>query len=92
MTIGEGRIRLFEFGVGLHSMTHGQHRFVIQFPLGGKFSGGLAFANAAHQQDDLHWRPLTALKDCFGVQVINRSAMFTPIHFQLAGLSAPKLS
>ena len=83
---------LFEFGVGLHSMAHGQHSFVIQFQLGGQFAGGLAFANAAQQQDDLHGRPLTALKDCSCVQVVNRSAMFTPMYFQLAGLSAPKLS
>ena len=85
-------MRLFEFRIGLHSVAHGQHGFVIQFQLGGEFSGGLAFANASHQQDDLHWCPLTALKDCSCVQVINRSAMFTPMHFQLAGLSTPKLS
>ena len=85
-------MRLFEFGVGLHSMAHGQHSFVIQFQFGGEFSAGLAFANASHQQDDLPWRPLTALKDCAGVQVVNRSAMLTTLNFQLAGLSASKLS
>ena len=83
---------LFEFGVGLYSMTHGQHSFVIQFQFGGEFSGGLAFANASHQQDNLPGRPLTALKDCSGIQVVNRSAMFTTLNFQFAGLSAPKLS
>ena len=68
------------------------HRFVIQFQLSGEFSSSFAFANASHQQDGLHRRPLTALKDGSGVQVVNRSAIFTTMYFQFAGLSAPKLS
>lgn len=92
MNIRERACRLFEFGVGLHSMAHGQHSFVIQFQFRGEFSAGLTFANASHQQDDLHGRPLTALKNGSCVQVVNRSAMFTTIYFQVAGLSAPKLS
>jgi len=62
-------------------MAHGQHRLVVQFQLGGEFSGGFAFANASHQQDNLHGRPLTALKDGSCIQVVNRSALFTTMHF-----------
>jgi hypothetical protein len=47
MAVGEGCGRLFEFGIGVYSMAHGQHGFVIQFQFGGEFSGALAFANAS---------------------------------------------
>lgn len=92
MTVGEGGSRLFEFGVGLHSMAHGQHRFVIQLQFGCQFACGLAFANAAQQQHHLPGRPLATLKDCPSVQVVNRSARLTPINFQCAGLGVPELS
>jgi hypothetical protein len=48
LSIWEGGNRLFEFSIGLQLMAHGQG-FVIQFQLGGWFSGGLALANASHQ-------------------------------------------
>lgn len=92
MTVGESGIRLFKFCVGLHAMAHGQYGFVIQFQFGSQFSRRLALANAAHQEHDLPGRPLTALKDCARVQVVNRSTMFTTLNVQCAGLCSPKLS
>jgi len=92
MAVRQGSIRLFEFGVGLHSMAHGQHGLVIQIQLGCQFSGRLTLANAPHEENDLLGRPLTALKDCARVQVVNRSAMFTTLNVQGAGLGSPKLS
>ena len=85
MAVGECASRLFEFCVGLHSMAHGQHRFVVQLQFGGQFSRGLAFTNASHQQDNLHRRPLATLKNRTRVQVVNRSAIFTTLNFQFAG-------
>jgi hypothetical protein len=73
-------------------MAHGQHGFVIQFQFGCQLSGGLAFANASHQQDHLRGHPLAALKHCACVQVVNRSTIFTTVDFQLAGSGTPKLS
>ena len=92
MAVGEDGSRLFEFGVGLHPMAHGQHGFVIQFQFGGQFSCGLAFANASHQQDDLSGRPLAALKDCTRIEVVNCSAPFTTMDLQFAGLGVSELS
>jgi hypothetical protein len=92
MAVGECGRRLFEFGIGLHSMTQGQHRFIIQFQLSSKFSGSLAFTDATHQQDDLHGRLLTALKYCASVEIVNRPALLATMNFQFAGLGLSKLS
>jgi len=92
MAVREGGLRLFEFGVDLHPMAHGQHSFVIQFQFRGQFSCGLAFANASHEQHDLSGRPLTALKDRASVQIVNRSTMVATIDNQFAGLSMPERS
>ena len=92
MAVGESAIRLFEFGVGLYSMTHGQHGLIIQFQLCRKFSRGFAFAYASHEENDLARPPLTALKDCASVQIVNCAAMLTAMYFEFAGLGAPKPS
>ena len=92
MAVGEGRIRLFEFGVSLYSMTHGQHGLIIQFQLCRQFSRGFAFTYASHEENDLAGRPLTALKDCARVQIVNRSTRSTPLNVQIARLCSPKLS
>jgi hypothetical protein len=73
----------------------GQHGFVVQIQLGYQFSRRLTLANASHdshEENDLLGRPLTALKDSARVQVVNRSAMFTTLNVQGAGLCSPKLS
>ena len=64
MAVGESGIRLFEFGLGLHSMAHGQDSLVIQFQLRRQFSRRLTLANTSQEQNNLLGRPLTALKDC----------------------------
>ena len=92
MAVRESRIRLCKFGVGLHSMAHGQHRLVVQIQLGCQFSGRLALAHASHEKHDLLGRPLAALKEGARVQVVNRSALFTTLNVQSATLGSPKLS
>lgn len=92
MAVGECGAWLFEFGVGLHAVTHGQHGFVIQFQLGSQLPCGLTFTNTSHQQDHLPGRPLAALKDSPSVQIVNRPAAFTTMYFQLTGSGTPKLS
>jgi len=92
MAVGEYGSRLFQFGIALHSMTHGQHGFVIQFQLCDQFSCRFAFANTSPQQDNLLRSPLATLKKRSGVQVVVCSAMFTSMNFQLAGLGMPELS
>jgi hypothetical protein len=92
MAVGKRTIRLFEFSVGLHAMAHGQDGLIIQIQLACQFSRRLALANASHEENDLLGRPLTALKDCARVQVVNRSAMFTTLNVQGTDLGSPKLS
>jgi hypothetical protein len=86
MAVGESGIRLFQFGVSLHSMAHGQHGLVVQIQLGCQFFRRLTLANAPHEENDLLGCPLTALKDCACVQVVNRSALRLVCTW---GISAP---
>lgn len=74
MAIGEGGIRLFEFGAGLDSMAHRQYRLVVQVQLRRQFSGGLTFTDTAHQQDRLPRCPLATLKDRPSVQIVDGAA------------------